>query len=161
MSLKLALSAALAACLTSAAAWAGDAAIHVSDAYARSAMANAKTGAAFMVIANAGTEADRLIGVASPAAAKVELHTHKADAEGVMKMVAIDGGIALPAGASHALARGGDHVMLMGLTAPLVQGDNIEVVLQFEKAGEIAVTVPVDLERQDDHGQMMQGHKKK
>ena len=37
--------------------------IAVHDAYARSAMASAKTGAAFMVIENTGDSDDRLIGV--------------------------------------------------------------------------------------------------
>ncbi|MBN9888401.1 copper chaperone PCu(A)C [Salipiger abyssi] len=125
--------------------------IAVQDAYARSAMAGAKTGAAFMVIENTGDEDDRLIAVASDAAVKVELHTHIAGDNGVMRMVEVEEGFVIPAHGAHALARGGDHVMFMGLTAPFEQDKMLSVTLTFEKAGEMMVEIPVDLERQPDH----------
>ena len=50
------------------------------------------------------------------------------------------------------LQRGGDHVMLMGLNQSPAQGDEITITLVFETAGEIEVTVPVDLERKPEHG---------
>jgi copper(I)-binding protein len=139
MSFKLSL-AALAAVLALPAA----AEIAVSDAFARSASPTAMTGAAFMQIANTGAEEDRLVAVRSDVAERVELHTHMQDANGVMRMIEVEDGFAIPAGGSHALARGGDHVMFMGLRQPLEQGATVPVVLVFEKAGEIAVEIPVD-----------------
>jgi hypothetical protein len=132
--------------------------ILVEDPYIRTSTPNAKTGAAFMVLTNTGPEADRLIGVSAEIAPRVELHTHTSDAMGVMKMHEIEGGIALHAGHSHALARGGDHVMFMGLEAPLEQGGEVTVTLIFEKAGEIEVAVPVDHERKPDHGAKKHDH---
>lgn len=126
--------------------------IVVKDAYARSAMATAKTGAAFMVIENTGAEDDRLVSVSSDAAAKVELHTHIADDNGVMRMTEVEEGFVIPANSSHALQRGGDHVMFMGLTAPFEQDKTVTVTLTFETAGEKVVEIPVDLERQPTHG---------
>lgn len=123
--------------------------IDVVDAYARAASPTAKAGAAFMVIRNTGSEDDRLIAAASDIAARVELHTHKDMGEGVMKMMHVEEGFAVPAGDMHALARGGDHVMFMGLTRPMAQGDTVTVMLTFEKAGEVVVDIPVDLERED------------
>ena len=38
---------------------------------------------------------------------------------------------------------GGVHVMLMGLKAPLKEGESIVITLTFEKAGKLDVTVPV------------------
>ncbi len=131
---------------------AGD--IEVQDAYARTSGAMAKSGAAFMQIANSGTEEDRLIGVASDAAAKVELHTHKAGEDGVMQMLHVPEGFVIPAGGTHALARGGDHVMLMGLTRPLEPGDVLDVTLTFEKAGEITLEVPLDNDREEAPAEM-------
>ncbi|MDO6726073.1 copper chaperone PCu(A)C [Cognatishimia sp. 1_MG-2023] len=128
--------------------------IMIHDAYARVASKAAKTGAAFLEVHNMGDEEDRLIDVRSDAAAKVELHTHKDMGDGIMKMMHVEEGFAIPAGETHALARGGDHVMLMGLTSRLAHGDEVNVTLVFEKAGEIAVTIPVDLERKADHGAM-------
>lgn len=119
--------------------------ITIEDAYARAS--NPKAGAAFMVIHNSGPDADRLIGVTSDAATRVELHTHKEIADGVMQMTQLEGGIVIPADGAHALARGGDHVMLMGLTQPLEQGGSVPLVLTFETAGEIAVEIPVDQDR--------------
>ncbi|MCU9849803.1 copper chaperone PCu(A)C [Defluviimonas sp. WL0024] len=120
--------------------------IVVSDAYARF-MPGAMAGAAFMVIENQGDSDDRLIGVASGIAAKTELHTHTIGADGAMQMHPIEGGIALPAGASHALERGGDHVMFMGLESRPAEGETVAVTLTFEEAGEVAVEIPVDSAR--------------
>ena len=126
--------------------------IMVKDAYARSATKNAKTGAAFMMVMNHGAEDDRLVDVKSDIAARVELHTHKENADGVMQMLHVEEGFAIPAGEMHSLARGGDHVMFMGLKAPFEQGDMIPVTLVFEKAGEVQIEVQVDLERKPEDG---------
>lgn len=127
--------------------------IHVLDTYARSASPMAKTGAAFMLIENIGDAEDRLIGAASPAAQKVELHTHIEEG-GVMKMVHVEEGFAIPAGETLVLQRGGAHVMLIGLTESFEQGKVVPLTLVFEKSGEIVVDVPVDLARkpEDGHG---------
>ena len=128
----------------------------IKDAYARSAFDGAKTGAAFMQIMNHANEEDRLIAVRSDVAQKVQLHTHEDMGEGVMKMMHVPEGFAIPAGGTRALSRGGDHVMLMGLTRKLIDGGAIEMTLVFDKAGEIVVQIPVDRERQD-HGVVTHG----
>ena len=129
--------------------------IKIHDAYARAATPSSKTGAAFMMIRNEGGEADRLLGVASGAAQRVELHTH-IENDGVMRMVHVEEGFDLPKDGEIAMKRGGNHVMLMGLNQPLLQGDKISVTLSFEKAGNIVIEVPVDLKRQD-HANMTSG----
>ncbi|MFY2823961.1 copper chaperone PCu(A)C [Ruegeria sp. MALMAid1280] len=151
MSLKSKLLASMATALLATSAWAQDA-ISVDDAYARSSGKSAKAGAAFMMIQNAGEIDDRLIGVESDAAARVELHTHQVDDNGVAKMAHVEEGFVIPAGEMHMLKRGGDHVMFMGLTAPFEHGATVPVTLIFEKAGEVEIEIPVDLERQDKGG---------
>jgi copper(I)-binding protein len=99
------------------------------------------------VIHNTGAEDDRLIAAASDAAQRVELHTHSEDAQGVMRMREVVEGFAVPAGGTHALERGADHVMFMGMTRTLAEGDVVAVTLTFEKAGAIAVDLPVDNSR--------------
>ena len=134
--------------------------IMIHDPYARASSGMAMSGAAFMEIVNQTDTDDRLVAARSEAAARVELHTHIEDANGVMRMMEVEEGFAIPAGQGHALARGGDHVMFMGLTTPFEHGAEIEVTLVFEQAGEIVVTIPIDLERtpfsggQAGHGQM-------
>jgi len=121
--------------------------IQIDDAYARSSGAHAKAGAAFMMIVNTGEADDRLVSVTSDVADRVELHTHKVDDNGVAKMIHVEEGFVIPAGESHMLQRGGDHVMFMGIKEPFEQGATIPVTLTFEQAGEVVIDVPVDLER--------------
>jgi copper(I)-binding protein len=125
--------------------------ITVEDAYARASRPGAPTGAMFMTIRNAGDTTDTLIGVGSPVAQIVELHTH-IEADGVMRMRPVEGGLEIPAGREHQLARGGDHVMLMGLTQSLVNGETVPLTLIFEKAGEIPLEVTVDNDREQGVG---------
>lgn len=58
-------------------------------------------------------------------------------------MQEVVGGIGILANGSIAMARGGYHVMLMGLKNPLVEGKTFELTLTFEKAGTLTLTVPV------------------
>ena len=131
--------------------------IMIHDPYARASSGMAMSGAAFMEIVNQTDTDDRLVEARSEAAARVELHTHMEDANGVMRMMEVEDGFAIPAGQTHALARGGDHVMFMGLTEPFEHGEEIEVTLVFEQAGEITVMIPIDLERMPAMGGQM-GH---
>ena len=132
--------------------------IMVEDAYARTSSPMSKSGAAFMIFHNHGTEDDRLVSASSDIAARVELHTHKDMGGGVMQMIEVEEGFAIPAGGTYALERGGDHVMFMGLTGPLEQDQQVEVTLTFEQAGEMTVMIPVDNERQPTHGMDHNGH---
>jgi len=122
--------------------------ISINDAYARASSANAKSGAAFMHIANSADVEDRLIAAQSNISERVEIHTHIEDANGVMRMVEVKDGIVVPAGGKAMLQRGGDHVMFMGLTESLTHGKSVTVTLTFEQAGDVTVEIPVDLERQ-------------
>ena len=135
--------------------------VHVNQPYAR---LSAQSGGVFMVIVNHAAGDDRLVAAAAPDVAEVvELHTHKEDANGVMQMMAVPEGFVIPGHGEHALARGGDHVMLMGLKKELKDGDTFPMTLTFENAGEVVVEVPVDSKRAaaagaDMQGMDMQGH---
>lgn len=141
-----------AAALTFALPAFADSKIMIEDAYARAAGMNAMAGAAFMKIMNMGDEGDRLIGAKSDIAKRVELHTHIEGDGGVMQMVEVEEGFPVAAGSAYMLQRGGDHVMFMGLNGALEHGDTVTVTLVFEKAGEMVVEIPVDLERKPMHG---------
>ena len=135
----------VASVLMTTAAFAGD--VTIKDSYARSATPTSPTGAAFMMLMNNSDHDVKLIGVSSEAAKRTELHTHIDNGDGVMKMGKIEGGIVIPAGEMHMMKRGGDHVMLMGLVDPLVQGEAIAVTFEFEKSDPMTVEIPVDNER--------------
>lgn len=114
----------------------------VMNAYARaSATPAARAGAAYITVMNHGGEADRLLSVSTPAATSAEFHTTVMEGD-VMKMETV-GPLELAPMATVEMKPGGLHVMLMGLKAPLKEGEKIELVLTFEKAGEVKVEVPV------------------
>lgn len=123
--------------------------VDVQDAYARSA--NPMTGAAFMTLSNHRDVDCRLIGVASDAAERVELHTHR-EVDGVMKMIHVEEGFDIPAYGTRHLERGGDHVMFMGLKRPMADGDTIPLTLDFGDCGTQQVEVPVDNRRMSAKG---------
>jgi copper(I)-binding protein len=156
MSFKSVVIAAAASFTLAGAAFADMSTIMVNDAYARAS--NKMAGAAFMAVMNSAAEDDRLIAVSSDVAKRTELHTHMETGDGVMKMMHVEEGFVIPAGETHMLQRGGDHVMFMGLTQELKQGDMVNLTLTFENAGEVIVEVPVDLERKPAEGGM--GHTK-
>ena len=124
------------------AARSGAQAIRVENPFARPSPSEGGNGGAFMTIVNAGGMADRLISAQSTASEKVELH-ETTEEGGVMKMRPVPDGFEIPANGRLELKPGGKHVMLIGLIAPLSAGQTVEITLNFEKAGDITVKVPV------------------
>jgi len=101
-----------------------------------------RTGAAYLSLTNKGGTPDRLLSVRTPAASTAEVHATVKDGE-VMKMRPA-GIIDLPPGQTVRFQPGGLHVMLIGLAAPLKEGDKLSLTLVFEKAGSIDVVVNVE-----------------
>jgi periplasmic copper chaperone A len=116
-------------------------ALRISSAFARATPPGAKVAGAFMSIENQGKEADRLVSASSPVAGLVEIHEMTMDG-GLMKMRAVKG-IVLNPGATVELRPGGYHVMLEDLKQPLKQGEQIPVLLTFEKGGTVEIKVKV------------------
>jgi copper(I)-binding protein len=99
--------------------------VTVANAWARATVPGQMASGAFMQL-TAATDST-LVGAASPVAKAVEIHEMKMSGN-VMKMSAIDS-LPLPAGKTVELGPGGHHVMLMGLTAPLKEGDTVPITL--------------------------------
>lgn len=128
------------------------------DPYARTSTMMSQSGAAFMVLHNHGATDCRVVSARSDISGRTELHTHIADANGVMRMVHVQDGFPLPAGGEVQLQRGGNHVMFLGLNRPMEQGSEITVTLVFEDGFEATLTVPVDNDRQPMQQGAMGGH---
>ena len=116
--------------------------LRIDHPFARATPPGARSGGIYMTIENSGAAADRLVRVASPAAASVELHSMTMDGN-VMRMRAVTG-LDIAPGAKVTLGSSGYHVMLVGLARPLAVGDKIPMTLTFEKAGSIDVSVFVE-----------------
>lgn len=128
--------------------------VHIVDPYA---ITGGASGAVFFTVENHQAQDDRLILAQTDAAEMVGLHTHIAGADGVMQMREVPDGFVIPANGDHVLARGGDHVMLMGLTRDVKDGDMIQLTLTFERAGIVQVDVPVDNDHPEGHAAMGHG----
>ena len=114
----------------------------ISQAWSRATPGGAKTGGGFLTIENKGSSPDKLVGVSTDIAGKVEVHEMATD-NGVMKMRPVEGGLTIDPGKTVKLAPGGLHLMMTDLKSPLKQGDKLPMTLQFEKAGKVAVTLDV------------------
>ncbi len=127
-------------------AWAAD--LAVEQPWARATPGRAPTGAAYLTLVNRGKEDDRLLGAASPVAVKAELHGHQAAAGAsghaghVMEMRPV-AQVEVKAGQTVVFKPDTLHVMLVGLKAPLKEGERFPLTLRFARAGEIRVEVPV------------------
>lgn len=87
--------------------------------------------AAFGTLANTGADEVVITGAESESAGRIEVH-EVVDVDGEMVMQPKEGGLAIPAGGSAALAPGADHLMLMELTGPIAAGDDITITLQCD-----------------------------
>lgn len=110
-----------------------------SDVQLRATVAGMPSSAAYLKITNNSISDDKLIATSAAIAQRVEIHSMEMD-NGVMRMRAVGGGLAIPAGDSLTLGQGGLHIMLMGLKTDLAPGTQHEIILVFEKAGDIRLT---------------------
>jgi hypothetical protein len=128
--------AAVASLALAAAGIAAAATIEVRDAWIRTPPPGAPTAAGYATLTNHEISSDRLMGGHS-ATASVGLH-QMSMAGGVMRMRPVTGGLPIGASASVNLTPGGYHLMLTGLKAPLKAGQHVKIVLQFQRAGNVA-----------------------
>jgi hypothetical protein len=115
--------------------------IKIDNAWARATAPGAKIAAGYMVIRNGGATADRLIGVSSPAAEKVETHVTVKDGD-VFRMREVKG-YDIPPKGSFELKPGGAHLMFVNIKAPFKEGAKVPLTLRFEHAGEVKTELPV------------------
>lgn len=116
--------------------------IKIEDAWARPSAGAEMNGAIYFRIVNDGKEADKLISADTPSAQAAEVHESMADDNGVMSMKPREN-VEVSAGEEVEFKPGGLHIMLVNLKQPLTVGDEVQLTLHFEKAGEIQLNVKV------------------
>ncbi len=99
--------------------------------------------AMFGMLKNSGKQEATVVSATSPAAGRVELHEVVSQPGGGSMMRPKDGGFTIPAGGTHELAPGADHVMLMDLKSPLAVGSDVEVTLTFKDGSALPITAQV------------------
>ncbi len=118
--------------------------LSIGHPWARPTPGDSTLGAVYMTVDNTGIEDDSLRGAVSPVAQKVEIHEHKQDDQGVMRMRRVETGINIPSGDSIQLKPGGYHIMLIGLKQKLEEGQSVPLTLSFARAGDIEVEVKIE-----------------
>lgn len=100
------------------------------------------TTAVYMQLLNIGAS-DTLVEIRTDVAEKVEIHETVIDANDVMRMQALENGLALPNGQTITLAPAGLHIMLIQVREPLVTGQAIALTFVYQSGAEQVIAVPV------------------
>jgi copper(I)-binding protein len=119
--------------------------IEVNHPWARPTAPVVKTGAVYLVIKNPTHQAELLLSVEVPStiAEMAQIHQTKYS-QNMAKMREAHSGLLIPAENSLEFIPGGNHIMLVGLKAPLIKGEKFPMKLHFEHSGEITVEVWVE-----------------
>lgn len=154
--------------------------LHFEDGWVRAVGPAARTAAVYARIENHSDHEVVLTGVATPVAAQAQFHRSEL-VDGVMRMRSLADGISVPPHGTFAWQPGGDHIMLMGLTAPLSAGDAVPLSFTLADGQQWKVTARVGqsggngdnhhgahdmqhekhhLQRHDEKGQGKEGHGK-
>jgi len=115
-------------------------AVVATAAWARATPPGLATGAGYVTLAG-GIHADRLVAAQLDGVARIEFHESSLDG-GVARMRQLPS-VAIPARTTVAFSPAGLHLMLIGLTRPLVAGEQRTLVLELEHAGKVRVALEV------------------
>lgn len=110
--------------------------IQIENPWVRATAPGAKMAAGYLEIRNSAAAGDRLLGAASPAAARVEMHVTIKDGD-IMRMREVKE-FRVPAKGRFELRPGGAHLMFVDIRHPYREGEKIPVTLRFERAGEVS-----------------------
>jgi len=120
---------------------AGD--VTVGNPWARATPKGSNVAAAYLTITNHGSAADRLLSGSTNVASRFEVHSMVME-DGVAKMRPVEGGLEIKPHETLELKPAGSyHVMLIGLTQQLQQGQRMTGTLVFERAGKVDVAFTV------------------
>jgi len=124
--------------------------MRVDDAWVRASAVTSPMGestampmtAAYLLITNDSHDTDRLLGAESPAARVVEIHqtVMQNDVASMQHMSSVE----IPGGGTLKFEPGSYHLMLIDLQQALAAGDEIEITLIFENAGQVKITAVVN-----------------
>jgi copper(I)-binding protein len=114
----------------------------IAQAWSRASPGGAQVAAGYLSIENRGSVPERLLSGTTDFARKVEIH-EMVMSGGIMTMRPMEGSLIIEPGKTVRFAPGGRHLMFVGLTAPLKEGEQVPVLLSFELAGLVAVPFAV------------------
>jgi copper(I)-binding protein len=111
-----------------------DEGVVAANAWLRAASEGQPMSAAYVELCNGRDTADRLVAVKFNGAEAVELHQTSMSEDGLASMAPAEDGLELAPHVMTALAPGGAHIMLIGVTEALEEGEEAAITLEFENA---------------------------
>jgi periplasmic copper chaperone A len=114
----------------------------ISQPWSRAAPRGAETASSYLTIENKGATTDRLVGGSTDVAEKIQIEKVSMIGGG-MQVNPVDGGLGISPGEKVVLAPGGNRLGLQKLKSPLKKGTKVSMTLEFEKAGQVAVSFEV------------------
>ncbi|PZG28128.1 hypothetical protein C1I98_33015 [Spongiactinospora gelatinilytica] len=113
------------------------AALSITDPWVKTA-GKGMTAAFGTLVNNSGADITVVAG-STPLSPKVELH-EVVESKGKMIMRPKEGGFVIPAGGSHQLTPGGDHIMLMDVAEKVEPGAEVPFTLTLQGGGTFSFT---------------------
>lgn len=114
--------------------------LQLEDGYVTATLAGAPTSAAYLTLSNTDPE-DWVLTGAEAESMTVMLHSQQM--QGNMMQMRHLSEATVPAGGKLSLQPGGNHLMLMGLNAPLVEGQRLSLTLTFRQHPPMQISLPV------------------
>lgn len=137
--------------------------LSASDGWVRWVPPVSGNSAAYFTLSNQSDKAAVLVAADSDVAKAVEIHAVEKQGE-LMQMKQVES-LSIPAGDEVVFQPGSYHIMLIGLKAPLQEGQKVALSLRFEGGDSVAVSLPVQKEAgqhaghdHHDHDHHNQGH---
>lgn len=127
--------------------------LRIDHPYIPDPLPTAQSAAGYMTIANDSDQPERLLEVRTPFAKVSTLHETIVSDDGIARMQPVVD-LIIPPNEEIILTQGGLHVMFMGLTSKVEEGDLIPATLIFQNAGEVAVEFMIDPTDGVDHSKM-------
>jgi len=115
--------------------------VQIDNGYVRATPPGVPNGAAFMTLTNSAGQPVSLISAKTEIARKAELHNH-IDHNGMMQMRQVKA-IEIPAQGSVELKPGSYHIMMMGLSGQLKEGQQVDMTLKFSDGEQQQLSLPV------------------
>lgn len=123
--------------------------VQVHNVWMRPPLKGARSVAAYLTLVNHGKAPRRLVGAASQAAERVELHRTEQQGQ-LIRMVAIKDGLTIAPGETVHFMPGGQHLMLIGPDQGITADTQIPIRLDFAD-GE-PITSLITVRPYSDHG---------
>lgn len=118
------------------------AAVTIEDGYVAEPIPGTHMTSVYGRLTNDDKDDVEIISISSDSSEAAELHEQTIDGDSMTKMRKIDE-IIVPANGEVVLQKGGKHLMLIGLTKKLHEGDEVTVTLYYKNEEPQQITLPV------------------